>query len=333
MKKFMAVLMILVCVLTFSACNESTTDNSSAPSNDSSDISGEQDANKTDNDKTTFFEGTVSPYSSVRFIDSNDKVIISNFDISAVLAMQLEVGGYSLQFNLSEQGAEKFATATSENLGKEIYIVINNEVVFSPVVVSPITTAEFIINNIESKEKLTELYNLLTNPTLSPVDNLPIENDSMYFSFLGGAGGWRTELVLNKDGTFVGCYSDSEMGSIGDEYPNGTVYICNFTGKFTNVQKINDYSYKMELTDIELEQPVGTEWIDDKIKYIASDPYGLKGSKEFIFYTPKAPIEGLPDYFLSWWPLRYDQNTDPKETLSCYGILNVATYDGFFTNP
>ena len=59
---------------------------------------------------------------------------------------------------------------------------------------------------------------------------------------------------------------------------------------------------------------------------------GLR-KKELIFYTPKAPIEDLPDYFLSWWPRRYDQNTDPKETLSCYGILNVATYDGFFTNP
>ena len=162
---------------------------------------------------------------------------------------------------------------------------------------------------------------------------LPLAKENTEFSFLSGAGGWSTNMTLNKDGSFTGTYHDSEMGSVGEGYPNGSMYICDFSGKFGNFEKINDYSYKMTLTEIKTEKEAGEEWIEDEILYIASAPYGLtdssneKTATEFILYLPEAPVDQLAEDFLSWWPYR----TDAKTTLSCYGILNVATNDGFFT--
>jgi len=161
-------------------------------------------------------------------------------------------------------------------------------------------------------------------------DRLPLPQDTLSFSFCSGAGAWGTELRLNKDGTFTGLFNDSDMGDMGEGYPNGTRYTCSFSGKFENIVQVDALTYKMTLEDIQTERASGDEWIDDGVRYIATGPYGLEGGKEFIFYLPDTPVNTLSQEFLSWWPYRYDQNTNPKTTLSCYGILNVATGHGYF---
>ena len=177
-----------------------------------------------------------------------------------------------------------------------------------------------------------------TSETNTIEDNqLPLPKESEEFSFLSGAGAWRTIITLNRDGTFTGWYLDSEMGEIGEDYPHGSAYTCTFSGKFVNIEKVNAYSYKMTLTDIKTEKAVGEEWIENEIRYVASEPYGLNDPineqecTEFIFYLPDTPIDQVPEEFLTWWPYRYTQETAPKTTLSCYGILNVTTSFGFFT--
>ncbi len=169
-------------------------------------------------------------------------------------------------------------------------------------------------------------------------NHLPLPSDNVEFSFLSGAGAWRTIITLNRDGTFTGWYLDSEMGETGEGYPKGSAYTCDFSGKFENIEKINEYSYKMALTNIEISKAVGEEWIEDGIRYIASAPYGLnipdtkQECTEFVFYLPDTPIDQVPEEFLSWWPYRYPQEAGAKTTLSCYGILNVTTNFGFFTS-
>ena len=167
------------------------------------------------------------------------------------------------------------------------------------------------------------------------INILPLPQENMRFYFLSGAGGWSTELKLNQNGTFIGEYHDSEMGENGMDYPNGTVYVCSFKGKFEKFEKLNEHSYKMILTEIKTDHAVGEEWIENDIRFVASDAYGLQGvgreATDFILYLPDTPINQVSEEFLSWWPYRYDQETNPRQTLSCYGILNVTTSDGFFT--
>ena len=159
---------------------------------------------------------------------------------------------------------------------------------------------------------------------------LPLPQERVEFSFLSGAGGWRTLMFLNVDGSFNGQYLDSEMGDNDEAYPNGSAYISNFSGKFENIEKINEYSYRMTLSNIETEIATGEEWIEDGIRYVASEPYGLEQGKDFILYLPDAPVDTMSAEFLTWWPYRYEHNQKPRETLGCYGILNVTTEYGFF---
>ncbi len=169
-----------------------------------------------------------------------------------------------------------------------------------------------------------------TPPASTDVNTLPFPQEVIQFNFASGAGAWNASLTLRADGNFVGYFHDIDMGDIGDGYPNGTVYTCSFWGKFDNIQKSNDYIYTMTLSEIYMEDEVGKEWIENGVRYVASIPVGIHGGKEFVLYLPDTPLDILTKEFLAWWPLRSAHAETPYETLSCYGILNVNTGDGFF---
>ena len=60
------------------------------------------------------------------------------------------------------------------------------------------------------------------------------------FYFSSGAGAWFTELRIRSDGSFEGLYQDADMGVTGDGYPNGTLYYCEFSGRFDQLEKVDD---------------------------------------------------------------------------------------------
>ena len=79
-------------------------------------------------------------------------------------------------------------------------------------------------------------------------NELPFDGTRQFW-FSSGAGGWYTELNLKKDGTFTGHYQDSEMG-IGGEGYQGTLYLCDFKGSFSKIEKVDDYSYRLYLGEL-----------------------------------------------------------------------------------
>lgn len=150
----------------------------------------------------------------------------------------------------------------------------------------------------------------------------------MSFCFSSGAGGWGTELYLNRDGSFTGTFHDSNMGENDESYPNGTVYICNFTGSFSPAERLDMYTYGVKLRELTLDRPEGEEWIRDGIRYISATPYGLEGGEDFLLYLPNTPVEMLSEEDLFWWPGRYYED---YTTLKGYGLYNLADGSGFFS--
>lgn len=170
-------------------------------------------------------------------------------------------------------------------------------------------------------------------PAPEPATELP---GPMDISFLSGAGGWSTDMVLNQDGTFHGYFHDSDMGSSGEGY-DSTLYECEFDGSFTDIKKLDERTWSMTLAgyttalepgeqyDEGIPQPDG----DIILRHIVTTPYGIDEGKDFILYGPDTPLEGLDEEFLSWWPGRWDG--EGLTTLCCYGLYNVETGYGFFS--
>ena len=176
----------------------------------------------------------------------------------------------------------------------------------------------------KTEGQTTEAEASTTEAQSEDVSSLP-GTYPMDMVFSSGAGGWSTTLTLSEDGSFTGAFSDSEMGERDEnDYPNGTVYFCNFSGQFANIKKVNDYTYSMTLDSVVIDKEA--DRIEDGIRYKEGEPSGMDSGTEIYFYTPDAPVSELPAGFLSWWQTRSAGAT----TLGCYGIYNKSADAGFF---
>ncbi len=154
----------------------------------------------------------------------------------------------------------------------------------------------------------------------------------LLMEFSSGAGGWGTELTLERNGAFSGRYHDSEMGDMGDGYPNGTVYIATFDGWFTDIRLQPDGTYTMRLDEVTTMDASGDEWIQDGVRFIASEAYGLETAETGMFrlYPPETETAAMDEEFISWWPGRFDPDGVP-ETLGSWALENVDTRGVFFS--
>lgn len=135
------------------------------------------------------------------------------------------------------------------------------------------------------------------------------------FSFSSGAGGWSTDITFRSNGTFSGQYHDSEYKE---------VYLCNFSGKFGKLKKVNKYVYSARLVNIKIKNKKKTVK-KNGLKYIyTTSPYGLEKGKNFYFYLPGVSCAKLPKDFKNWVFF----GKVPKK-LTFYGLYNINEKTGF----
>ncbi len=144
------------------------------------------------------------------------------------------------------------------------------------------------------------------------------EFDLLEFHFASGAGAWCTIMTIDADGSFSGVYSDSDIGM-------NTVYYSEFNGQFSQPVKRNDYTYSMQILELNCTNEVDTEEIIDGILYKYTEPYGLEGTEEILIYMQGAPVAFLPDAYKSWVSYYIGENT----FLPFYGLYNEAEENGF----
>lgn len=135
---------------------------------------------------------------------------------------------------------------------------------------------------------------------------------------------WCTELTLKSDGNFSGKYLEHFDEADADSgYPNGTVYICEFTGCFDSFMKVDEYTYAMKLK--ELKPAYGPEefWIEEGVLYSTAHPVGIADGEWFYIYLPGKPTANLDEAFKLW-------RNDLPEVLDVYGLYNPKARYAFF---
>ena len=146
------------------------------------------------------------------------------------------------------------------------------------------------------------------------------------FCFSSGAGGWFTVLYIHEDGSFDGHYEDTNLGDMGDNY-NGTIYYSDFTGQFTEPEKVDDTTYRFRIQSIEYPLGFGEE-IKDGVRYSYTGEYGLDGAEELYMYLPGSELADLPESFLTWVGYYNPESTD-ETNLPFYGLYNEKMDQGF----
>lgn len=178
--------------------------------------------------------------------------------------------------------------------------------------------------------------------TEEPIEEDPVEEKDaeipypLEMHFSSGVGNWSSDIVLNSDGTFTGYYYDADMGYVGKDFPCGTVFISNFSGKFGNIRQVNEYTLALTLEDVCTEKEPDQIYIEDQIRFITTMPHGFVTEDgelvtEYMLFLPNTPVSECSEWMLSWWPLRYGD--EKPDTLEHYALYNTVTEQTFFTYP
>lgn len=181
----------------------------------------------------------------------------------------------------------------------------------------------------EPEEDEPEAKETEQQPSAEEEETFSLQDISDYvFSFSSGVGAWYTELRINADGTFKGHYQDTDMGDTGENYVNGTMYVCDFTGKFGDLEKVDDFTYKMKLESLAFDEQPEKEEIIDGVRMIYATAYGIDDGEDFYLYLPEAEFSALPEEFRNWVRNSCpDGSTEGK--LPFYGLYNEKMEEGF----
>ena len=156
------------------------------------------------------------------------------------------------------------------------------------------------------------------------------------FFFSSGAGAWGTEITLLDDGSFTGSFHDSNMGEDTEHYPGGVVYICEFSGHFSQFEQVDACTWRMYLDTLAYEYTDGEDWVSaEGIHYIPSEAYGIEDGEWFTLYLPGHDTRSLPEDFMMW--ARTYMNVRGNEAvpaqLTIYGLFNENNGNTFCAFP
>ena len=141
--------------------------------------------------------------------------------------------------------------------------------------------------------------------------------------FCSGAGGWSTDLTLAADGTFTGCYHDWDGGE-DDRYSGGCLQECVFSGRFSPAEKISAYEYRVVITELELAQPAGLQFVRDDTLVTTANAYGCGLGDSFIIYLPGTPVERIPPVYHMWASVASDE-----WHTKAFALYNMTSAFGF----
>lgn len=191
------------------------------------------------------------------------------------------------------------------------------------------TTDTEVVPGTEDEGAAETEHEMVTEGATEVSQEYTFEDLSKYsFEFGSGAGGWSTDFNIEKDGSFKGNYHDSDMGTIGEGYENGTIYVATFEGHFTELCKVDEYTYEMKLADITYGEEDGTEEIVDGIRYCyTNNAYGLTGTDRFLVYAPGTPVSVLNEEVYSW--VQWSVGDGP--TLDKPIIVNEDQQEGIYS--
>lgn len=108
----------------------------------------------------------LSKTGNLEFKDPEGNVVLTGKDVKEATAILDDTSRPVVSLELNDDGQQKFAEVTANNIGKNISIYMDDEVVSSPVVQSAITNGKAVINGMASMDEATKLSGIISSGAL-----------------------------------------------------------------------------------------------------------------------------------------------------------------------
>jgi len=152
--KRLSILCLCLIFLVLAGCGTAN-NNSDAESNVSSAVSDSENMD-------LYAGGKMSEKATIEIKDMDDKVLIDKKDIDVINVYSEQDGYFSVVVKFTEEGKDKFAAVTKENIGKRIAFHVNGKFLTSTTVGAEVTAGRVVILRHYIQEEVMEFYNSLT---------------------------------------------------------------------------------------------------------------------------------------------------------------------------
>lgn len=123
---------------------------------------------------------------TLQFADENGNVLLTGDDVKNATAGMTDQNGsreYVIELTFTDAGAEKFAQATADNVGKPLYIIYNDEVISSPNVQEAISGGQASITGITDYQEATNIASTIR------IGALPVQLTELRSNVIGATLG------------------------------------------------------------------------------------------------------------------------------------------------
>lgn len=142
---------------------------------------------------------------SLQFMDSEGNVVLEGSDVADAQGVSYQnsttgVREYIVQLTFTEEGKAKFAEATTNNVGKQIYIIYDGAAVSSPRVKEAITGGTAQIDGMADLDEAKNLASYIR------IGSLSLELEEVYSNIVGASLGQEalsTSLLAGLVGTLI----------------------------------------------------------------------------------------------------------------------------------
>lgn len=110
---------------------------------------------------------TIGSTAQLFFTDENMNVLLTGEDVAdARSAVNSQTGGYEIELEFTAEGSKLFADATTNNVGKPIYIFLDNTILSAATVNEPITGGKAVITGNFTSDEARTTANLIKSGSL-----------------------------------------------------------------------------------------------------------------------------------------------------------------------
>ncbi|MCR4611662.1 MAG: hypothetical protein K5644_07165 [Lachnospiraceae bacterium] len=141
---------------------------------------------------------------------------------------------------------------------------------------------------------------------------------------------WSMNIVTNHDGSFRIEEYKLDTSDTDDDYPNGTTHIVNATGKFGELEKVDEYTYKSNIQSIQYDVEDGV--IVDGMRMVYSES-SVRNNDMVYFYLPGKQISEISKEYIDG--INNSSQLNDKAQLDFYGLFitdNASHYIALKSN-
>lgn len=136
-------------------------------------------------------------------------------------------------------------------------------------------------------------------------------------------------MTLNSDGTFSGDFHDSDMGATGSGYPNGMRSESIFTGKFSNLRKIDENTFVATVASLNVSDTIGRQYVEDGVLITVTEVYGMKQGQTAVFARQGRTVSDIGEEAKIWiYPITGQElgTTLPRTSIFIGGGVTIAMH-------